>query len=297
MNIGESIRWAEEALRDAGVAEARSEAEYLLLHVIGCKRHTIFIDASKMLTDDQEAVFKGFIRRRAQREPSQYITGEAEFYGFNFKVTRETLIPRPETEILVDEALRCAITFKDKRPLTIIDLCTGSGCIAITMALKVPGSVVYATDVSKGALKIAAENASLNGVADRITFLEGDLFAAIEGTSIGKAGIILSNPPYISEAELESLDPEVIRHEPKSALYGGPDGLDFYRRIIAGGPEHLSDGGFLILEMGFGQVQDIRGLMEKEQRYTDITVLKDYSGIERVIRGRARKADEGLHAP
>lgn len=291
MNIGESIRWAEEALTLAGVTEARGEAEYLLMHVIGCKRHTLFIEASKMLSEDQEAVFKGFIERRAKREPSQYITGEAEFYGFTFRVTKDTLIPRPETELLVDEAIKCALFLAGKKPLTIIDLCTGSGCIAVTTALKLPDSLVYATDISKAALKVAAQNATLNNVADRIIFLEGDLFAALngDGTPARKADIILSNPPYISQAELEGLDLEVIGYEPKSALYGGPDGLAFYRRIIAEAPERLSEGGFLLLEMGFGQDKDIKSLMEKERRYTDITVLKDYSGIERVIKGIAGK--------
>lgn len=274
----------------AGVSEAGGEAEYLLMHVIGCKRHTLFIEASRMLSEDQEAVFKGFIERRAKREPSQYITGETEFYGFTFKVTKDTLIPRPETELLVDEALRCAIHHAGKKPLAIIDLCTGSGCIAVTMALKLPDSVVYATDMSKAALKVAAENASLNGVADRMIFLEGDLFAALDGTPARMADIILSNPPYISQAELEGLAPEVIGYEPKSALYGGPDGLAFYRRIITEAPRRLSDGGFLLLEMGFGQSEDIRELMEKEQRYTDITVLKDYSGIERIIKGKTGKS-------
>lgn len=291
MNISESIRWAEEALRDAGVTEVRSEAEYLLMHVIGCKRHTLFIESTRMLTIDQEALFKEFIRRRAAREPSQYITGEAEFYGFTFKVTKETLIPRPETELLVDEALKCTPSLKGKEPLTIIDLCTGSGCLAVTMALKLPGSTVYATDISKEALKVAAQNASSNGVADKITFLEGDLFAALDGMPAGRADIILSNPPYISEAELERLETEVIGYEPKAALYGGIDGLAFYRRIITEAPERLSKGGFLLLEMGFGQSQSIRGLMEKEQRYSDITVLKDYSGIDRVIRGRAGRRE------
>lgn len=290
MNISESIRWGQKALSAAGVCEAVGEAEYLLMHVIGCKRHTLFIEASRMLSEDQEAVFKGFIERRAKREPSQYITGETEFYGFTFKVTKDTLIPRPETELLVDSALQCALHLAGKRPLTIIDLCTGSGCIAVTMALKLPDSVVYATDISKAALKVAAENASLNGVADRMIFLEGDLFAALDGTPARMADIIISNPPYISQAELESLDPEVIGHEPKSALYGGTDGLAFYRRIITQAPERLSEGGFLLLEMGFGQSEDIRELMEKEQRYTDITVLKDYSGIERIIKGKAGKS-------
>lgn len=289
MNIGESIRWAEEALRDAGVTEARNEAEYLLMHVIGCKRHTLVIEASRMLTIDQEALFKESIRRRAAREPSQYITGEAEFYGFTFKVTKDTLIPRPETELLVDEALKCALSLKGKEPLTVIDLCTGSGCIAVTMALKLPGSTVYATDISKEALKVAAENASSNGVADNITFLEGDLFTALDEAPAVRADIIISNPPYISEAELEKLETEVIGYEPKSALYGGFDGLTFYRRIITEAPERLSKGGFLLLEMGFGQSQSIRGLVERDKRYTDITILKDYSGIERVISGRAGK--------
>ncbi len=273
----------------AAVTEARSEAEYLLMHVIGCKRHTLFIEASKTLSEDQEGVFKRLIERRAKREPSQYITGEAEFYGFTFKVTKDTLIPRPETELLVDEALRCALHLAEKKPLTIIDLCTGSGCIAVTMALKLPGSVVYATDISKAALKVAAENAELNNVADRVIFLEGDLFTALDGTPARLADIILSNPPYISESEIEILEPEVIVHEPKSALYGGPDGLAFYRRIITEAPERLSEGGFILLEMGFGQSEDIRGLMEKEHRYKDIAILKDYSGIERVIKGRAGK--------
>ncbi|MBI5643492.1 MAG: peptide chain release factor N(5)-glutamine methyltransferase, partial [Deltaproteobacteria bacterium] len=204
MTVNEALKWAEERMTVFKVPDARAEAEFLLTHLLACKRHELFLNSRRILSDAEEEVFLGYVERKANREPSQYIVGEAEFFGLGFKVTKDTLIPRPETELLVEEALSASKAFSADGKLTVIDLCTGSGCVAITVATELPECMVYATDISNGALAIARENAIRNNVDSRVNFLEGDLFGPLEGKGLeGKAQMVLSNPPYVPLTERE----------------------------------------------------------------------------------------------
>ena len=282
--VREALKGAVEKLGDAGVDSPVQDAEFLITNLLKVKRHELFLNPERALTDAEAARFASFIERRGRREPAQLITGECEFRGLTFRVTGDVLIPRPETEILIDEALEKAAAFDGAAPHCAIDLCTGSGCIAVTFAKEAPRWHICATDISPAALKIASGNAEANGVAEKIKFLEGDLFAPLNGI---KAGLILSNPPYITAADMKQLDPEVALWEPAGALYGGEDGLDFYRRIAAEAQNHLMPGGFLIMELGWGQAGAVRELLENEGHFTDITIRKDYAGIERVVAAKS----------
>lgn len=282
-NVSTALRWAEGELKKSGVPDAAIEAEYLLCHLLKAKRHELYLDPSRPLTGKEAAALDEFVQRRIRREPSQYIAGETEFRGHVFKVTKDVLIPRPETELLVEEALKAAKGFKDER-ITAIDLCTGSGCIAVSLAKELTGCSVYATDISEAALDVAKGNARLNGVEGRVTFSRGDLFEALPPGLAGKAHLILSNPPYVSEKDMKGLVPEILDYEPHNALYGGEDGLDFYRRILHASPRYLRKDGWVILELGYGQYRSVKALAEKEGVYESIDVRKDYSGIERVFK-------------
>jgi len=283
--VREALNSAVEKLGGAGVDGPAHDAEFLITHLLKVKRHELFLNPERELTDKEAARFESFIERRCCREPAQLITGECEFRSLTFRVTGDVLVPRPETEILIDEALKKAAAFDRTAPLIAIDLCTGSGCIAVAFAKEAPLWRVCATDISPAALKIAEENAIRNEVADRIKFIEGDLFAPLDNI---KASLVLSNPPYVTAAEMKELEPEVREWEPAAALYGGEDGLDFYRRIIAEAGAHLLPGGFLVMEIGWGQARAIRGLLEKEGRFIDIKIRKDYAGIERVVAARLK---------
>lgn len=287
MTVGEALTWAVKKLEEFKIPDAREEAEFLLTHLLKRKRYELYLNSSLTLTDAEEEDFLSFIERRANREPAQYITGETEFRGLAFKVTMDTLIPRPETELLIDEAIEAARAFKDKA-LTIIDLCTGSGCIAVSAAVELPESVVYATDISKAALVVAEENAERNGVAGRIMFIEGDLFWPLRDTGFKGAHIIVTNPPYVAETEKESLAPEVKDFEPHAALFGGTDGLAFIKRIIKKAPDFLLPGGYLIMEIGWDQAEKVKGLFEADGRYEGVRVRRDYGGVERIVVGRKR---------
>lgn len=288
--VGEALSWGVERLSKRSIPDPANEAEYLLTHLLNCKRHELFLNSARPLAPEESLKFRGYIHRRSRREPAQYITGEVEFRGLNLKVTHATLIPRPETELVVDEALKAAAAHGlDKRKATIIDLCTGSGCMAVAAAKELPRAAVYATDISNEALTVAVGNALRNGVAGRVRFLNGDIFSPfMEAGMEVMADIILSNPPYVAKADFESLAPEVKDHEPADALYGGVDGLNFYRRIIKGAPEFLQPGGFLIMELGWGQSEKVRGLAEEDGSYRDIEIKKDYSGIDRIFVARRR---------
>ncbi|MBI5588176.1 MAG: peptide chain release factor N(5)-glutamine methyltransferase [Deltaproteobacteria bacterium] len=284
--IKEALSLAAMELSKADVPDPLAEAEYLLTHILGCKRHGLFLNPSRLLTDSEAAAFTAYMERRKKREPAQYITGEVEFRGHTFMVTRATLIPRPETELLVDEALAAA---KPQGGETVVvDLCTGSGCIAVSVAKELAGSRVYAADVSTDAIKAARGNASLNGVAEKVGFFIGDLFKALPEDLKGKVDIILSNPPYVARSEMQGLAPEVKDYEPETALCGGAEGLDFIERIIDGAPEYLKKGAYLIMEIGFGQSEKVKELASKDGRYEKIEVRKDYSGIDRVFIARVR---------
>ncbi|MEK6599741.1 MAG: peptide chain release factor N(5)-glutamine methyltransferase [Deltaproteobacteria bacterium] len=300
--IREVLSWAENYLAGYDVPDAKTEAEYLLSHLLNCKRSGLYLNHDKFLTIDEFQRLVDWLNRRASREPSQYIIGEQEFWGLPFKVNRDVLIPRPETELIVEEAVRtvnseqwavASKNIRDNSSLTtdhsplILDLCTGSGCIGVSLAKEISGCKVYAIDISERALDVAMENAERYDVAGRITFLQGDMFEPLNGLNI-KADIIVSNPPYISKKMMAGLEPEVKDYEPVAALYGGDDGLDFYRRIISESPPYLAKGGYLMLEMGYGQKSDIENIMAECGVFHNIDIKKDFSGIDRVIKARRK---------
>ncbi len=280
------LKWATVCLKSFDVPDAKAEAEYLLSHALGLKRHELFLRGSRPLARDEEKTLREFIRRRTLREPSQYITGTAHFRGLELKVTRDVLIPRPETELMVDEALRAASSapLANKPELIVLDLCTGSGCIAISICVEMPSAVVFATDISGEALSIASENTRRQKVSGRIVFIKSGLFKALAGHKLkGAVDIILTNPPYVPEAELFGLEPEVKDHEPRISLSAGTDGLSYIREIISVAHEYLRPGGRLIMEIGWGQEGPVMELFKKDGSYIDLRVLKDLSGIERIF--------------
>ena len=224
------------------------DGEYLLMHVLGCQKKDLLIHPERVLTSDEIKRFSEAIERRGRREPPQYILGEVEFRGLSFKVNREVLIPRPETELLVEEAVNsvCSgdtILNSGIKGVTLLDLCTGSGCIAICLTKEIGerGELrVYAVDISAGAIAVARENAERHGVEDSVQFMVGDLFKGVGPLKLeGKIDLIVSNPPYVSTKEMKDLQPEIREYEPLQALYGGGGGLFLFQRVIPGGTPYL----------------------------------------------------------
>ncbi len=247
-------------------------------------------DRAQLYTGDYEAdeenikLFHEALDSYARGIPVQYITGEAEFMGFDFDVNPSVLIPRPETEILVERVLTLMEREGISEP-SILDLGTGSGAIAVSLTKLSPSCKIIASDVSEEALEVGRENAAANGVGDRIEFVLSDLFERIPGKK--KFDLVISNPPYIPSEDYDSLPPEV-RSEPRIALDGGLKGLEFYKRIIPGAAKRLGRGGFLILEIGFGQARAIKDLLESDGSYCDIEILKDYNDIDRIVFAKRR---------
>jgi len=227
--------------------------------------------------------FRRLLHRRERREPLPYITGVREFWSLEFKVDLRVLIPRPETEVVVETALRLLSQAASRKPpAAILDVGTGSGCIAIALAKELSQTEIWATDVSADALVVASENAWHHGVAERIRFRQGDLFAPVMGKEDGFA-LIVANPPYIARPELTALQPEVQDWEPSAALDGGPDGLDFYRRLLREGPAYLCPSGGLVMEIGHRQGTAVLHLAQEQRDLSDCRCVSDYAGRERVI--------------
>jgi len=260
-----------------------NESELLFSQVLGCDRVSLYLDKDRRLKKDESKVIAAALKRRILGEPIQYILGKADFMGLSFKVTPSVLIPRPETEVLVEKAIEVVTRHMthDTR-LGILDLGTGSGCIAVSLAKFLPNAKIDALDISEDALEIARTNAKLNNV--KINFKRGDLFSpcSLEPRAYN---LIVSNPPYIVSSEINKLQPEV-RYEPSLALNGGRDGLDFYRRIIKNAPKFLKKHGLLIMEMGFSQAEDLKNIFQNSHKFEIIEVIKDYNNIERVVVAR-----------
>ena len=227
--------------------------------------------------------FEALLLRRLAREPVAYITGTQEFWSLDFVVTPDVLIPRPDTERLVEVALLCAATIPAGKPLWIADLCTGSGAVAISLASELPSAQVCAMDISPAALAIARGNAEAHQVAARMQFFTGDLFEALAPGAAVRFDLVVSNPPYVRRAEIVALAPEVSRWEPRVALDGGVDGLDFYRRIAAAAPDYLSEQGVLALEIGADMAGKVSAICADTGRYRKIEIFQDYAGRDRVI--------------
>ena len=281
MTVIEAITSAAERLAAQGVENARLDAEVLLGHVLGKDRAWLVAHYPDGLDSVHLRSFDATVGRRAAREPLQHITGVQEFWGLPFTVTPDVLIPRPETEFVVEAAAAAA----SETPVpVIIDLCTGSGCVAVSLSHVLPRARIFATDRSGAALDIARHNARRNGVADKIRFLEGDLFGPLGELDLtGRVDVIAANPPYVRSGDLAGLQPEVRDFEPELALIAGPEGTEVAERIIGAAPEYLRPGGSLIVEMGLGQAESLRRIIKAAGKYGPIDVLKDLAGIERVI--------------
>jgi release factor glutamine methyltransferase len=271
---------AAEHLASRGVDTARLDSERMLARVLATERLELYLEPERVVTDGERTELRELVRRRAAREPAQYILGSTEFYGLEFRVDPRALIPRRETELVVDRAREIA----GDRPVEALDLGTGCGCIAAALARHLAeGSRVRATDRSAGALELARENVEALGLAGRVEFHEGDLFGAV---AAGAAfDLIAANLPYIESGAFDGLQPEVGDHEPRAALDGGPDGLDVIRRAVADAPARMAAGGWLLLEVGLGQAEAVVALVE-EAGLEPGRVLADASGIDRVAQGR-----------
>jgi len=269
---------------------ARRDAETLLLHHIGKNKAWLIAHGDEEFAGCSAIGYAALVERRRRGEPIQYITGECEFYGLPFRVTPEVLIPRPETEHLVEKVisltgnagapgpthLGTGETTTSRQPLRILDVGTGSGAIAIALATQLPNAAITGVDISDPALAIARDNAKRNGVA--IRFLQGDLLAPVAGE---RFEIIISNPPYVPDTDRALIAVEVREHEPHVALFGGPDGLDIYRRLIPAAHSALVPGGYLAFEFGFSQMPDIESLL-KSAGFQNIEITHDLQGIPRV---------------
>lgn len=262
-----------------GIESARLDADLLVAHALGVKRIALFLDPDRPLMDGELAQIRALVARRRAREPMAYILGEREFYGRAFKVTRDVLIPRPDTETLVDEAKRFLAEVAPEG--AVLDLCTGSGAVGLTLAAELTERHVVISDVSPEALAVAADNAARLAVAERVATRRGDLFEAAEGE---RFACITVNPPYIGAHELADLMPEVRDFEPRVALDAGDDALSFYRRIAREAPEHLVPGGGVFVEVGFDQAADVRALLEAAG-FSGVRAARDLAGIERVVGG------------
>ncbi len=267
---------ATEILERAGIAEAKLDARLLLEYVCGTDHSALIAHPDRELTEKEKSAYDEFIKRRADREPVAYILGSWDFMGINFKVTSDVLIPEQDSEFLAEEALRYM-----EDGFKVLDLCTGSGCIGLTILNFTNYTTAVCTDISETALAVAKENAERLGLSDRVEFLHTDLFPE---SMEKKADIIVSNPPYIKTSVIETLAPEVKDYEPRLALDGDADGLTFYRRIIEKAPDYLFTSGYLIMEIGFDQAEEVKNLLEKAGCYHEIEVVKDFSGNDRVIK-------------
>jgi release factor glutamine methyltransferase len=270
------LTWTKEYLAQKGVENARLESEWLLCAALGLDRVGLYVNFDKPLTAAELADYRGMVTRRAKREPLQYILGSQEFMGLEFEVSAAVLIPRHDTEVLVEEALR-----RSPASARILDIGVGSGCIAVVLAKALPQADVMGVDKSPQALVLAQKNAGKHDV--RLTLFEGSLFEPFPNQTFD---LIVSNPPYIQTADLETLQPEVRDYEPCQALDGGADGLDFYRLIIPAAPDYLVPGGWLLFEVGIAEAESVTELFTLTGRFSEIFTAKDANGIERVVGGK-----------
>jgi len=283
--ILEILQWTVDYFSQKGIENPRLTAEVLLAHLLQHDRMYLYVHYNQPLEQHEREQFKTLIRQRVQGVPTQYITGKQEFWSLEFQVEPGVLIPRPETEHLVEAAIQHAKSFSQPR---ILDLGTGSGAIAISLQHELPDANVYAGDISGEAVAIAMKNADrLLQPHHRLSFAHGDLFAPFQDMTFD---LIVSNPPYIAADEYAALAREIKEHEPKSALYAGEHGLDIYRRLIAEAPSYLAAEGVVLVEIGYGQHDAVAALFQDRGFIMEETI-QDYAGIERVIAARLRGSE------
>jgi release factor glutamine methyltransferase len=316
MDVRSALKVAMARLRAAQVPSHALAAELLLMHTLGCDRAWLYTHPEAPLDPAPAEKYFALVARRAAGEPTQYLTGKQEFWGLEFEVTPAVLIPRPETEHIVEVALaRLGVrdikirldTGAPSAPLRIADVGTGSGCLAVALARELPHAEIFATDISAAAIEVARRNAGRHGVSDRIHFLQCDLLAALlpESSSIearhavpalqapdGPAvtshesrlfDLIVSNPPYVARNEAATLPREVREHEPETALFGGPTGIEIYARLIEQAGSLLRAGGILVLELGYGAAESVRAIVSAQPLWSNVTITDDLAGIPRVL--------------
>jgi release factor glutamine methyltransferase len=283
ITVLEVIKLSTEYLQKKGVESPRANAEILLAEILKCKRLELYLAFDKPLAENEVQVYREAIRKRGLRIPLQYIVGNVEFYGLNLIVNEKVLIPRPETELLVEKI----ISDSDKSAnLKILDIGVGSGNISLAILKNLPNSNVVAIDISEGALDIAHQNAEINSLQNRVEFR---LFDIMNDTlnSLGKFDLIVSNPPYVSENDYESLEPELKIYEPKMALTDNSNGVSFYKHIIESSQLMFNKTGKLYFELGIDQAAQVQEYLE-QNNFTNIKITKDYSGIDRIICGEMK---------
>lgn len=312
--IGRILKWTEQYFKDKGIESPRLDAEVLLAHVLEKQRIYLYVHFDEPLQPAELAAYREMIKQRVLRVPVAQILGEKEFMGLTFKVTADTLVPRPDTEILVQAAVERLKAMKGEKtatgvladesaaeepaegqpaggadaeqevaePLHIADIGTGSGAICLSVLHYLADTVADTVDISPAARAVAEENAASLGLADRVTFHTGDLLQPLRGMTFAA---ILSNPPYIPEADIAGLAPEVRLKEPHTALSGGRDGLDFYRRLAKEAPAMLVPGGFMAFEVGIHQAEPVAALAKANPLIARTEILPDYAGIDRVVVG------------
>lgn len=279
--FGEVIAEARLLLEQAGIESAAQEALWIVEHVLRLPVHHVLTNRDRVLSRTELTATRGLLERRVGREPLQYILGTQEFCGLEFHVDPAVLIPRPETELLVEYV---AQRISAEREATIVDVCTGSGCIAVALARLRPRARVTATDLSNPSLNVARQNAIRHAVGERITWLEGDLLEALVGQKLeGQVDVIVSNPPYIAEAEWATLQPEVRLFEPRGALVAGHQGTELHERLLQEAGRYLSPSGAVIMEIGAGQASAMRRIIERMAEYRFHRLIYDEAGLERVV--------------
>ncbi|NGQ95541.1 peptide chain release factor N(5)-glutamine methyltransferase [Brevibacillus sp. SYP-B805] len=283
--VREALLWASSCLQEAGTKDPRFEAELLLRHCLGMDRTRFLASLQDPVAGGDMVKLEGLLQRRMAHEPIQYVLGTQAFYGREFEVGPGVLIPRPETEILVEQILLHAERlWPDSPPLAVADIGTGSGAISLTLASERPHWRVVTVDISDDALAIAGRNAQRLGVSERVTFLQGDLLEPLKERGL-KLDILASNPPYIPSPDVDQLDREVRGYEPRLALDGGDDGLDCYRRICAELPRLLNEQALVGFEVGIHQARDVAALLMASGVISETAIVPDLAGIERVVMG------------
>ncbi len=287
--IQKLLNWTAEYLTDKGVDSPRLSAELLLSHVLKMKRIELYMQFDKPVAKEQLDVLHDLVKRAGQNEPIAYLTGKTEFYSLELEVSRDCLIPRPETELLVQRAVEFLRTRSGKQ--FVCDLCTGSGCIAVAIARNYPQAYIIATDICDAALNMAARNVEKHQLKERIELLCGDLFDPImPQLDTNKFDLIVCNPPYVSTAEFEKLGKNVKDYEPKVALFAGADGLDIYHRIIERADDFLKPDAALVLEIGYSQGPAVRELLEQTGCFGKITIEKDFHNNDRIVIAKKQNA-------
>ena len=273
------LNWTKQYFEAKGVENPRLDAEVLLCAVLKCQRITLYVDFERPLSEEELATYREYVRRRGNFEPLAYILGERAFMRNTFKVNKATLVPRPETELLVESLVRIAPLLKREGDIKILDIGTGSGAIIVSLLDYLPNAKGVGVDISVDALIVAKENSEKIGVTGRIGFVRSDVFSKLPLEK--KFDIIVSNPPYIPAGDIAGLDKDV-QQEPRGALDGGADGLDFYRRITAEAMDHMAEEGVLAFEIGIGQAAAVQQLC-LDAGFVKTAVRKDYAGIERMV--------------